>query len=422
VIYAGVMAVMALAGVILGSYTRGTGALRLLADEPVEVVPGGQVVRSPSEPWLARLYAVSLVLGLILFYIALPFIAAGLLAGTLGALWLMIQAGRIPIKLFLLVLIIGLGMVWAVLKSMFARMGSGAFGITKTDADCPRLFAVLRDVARRVDTSPVDEVYIAPGTEIAVHQEGRGPWGMFGTKRRVLTLGLASLHELTIPELESILAHEYAHFSHQDTHYSRFIHRVDLSIHTALSGMGAYGGKLNYVNPFFWFLVVYYRAYSLLSAGFSRSREYLADRMACSLYGASVFSSALTKVCTEGPLFDATMYDSVAGLVDKGEAMKNMYAEFADLRHKQSSLLERDKIVERLADERGSFFASHPTHQERLAAAAAFPPGRPLEPVSALTLFPNPEALEEELTEYLTAAMYLAREQAAAAAAAAAAQ
>ncbi|MBI3863457.1 MAG: M48 family metalloprotease, partial [Planctomycetia bacterium] len=417
-IYAGVIAVMALAGVVLGSFTRGTNIMRLLANEPMEVVSGGQVVRSPSEPWLARLYAVSLVLGLILFYVALPFIAAGLLAGTLGVLWLIFQAKRIPIKLVVIVVVVGLGMVWAVLKSMFARMGSGSFGIVKTDSECPKLFEALREVARRVDTSPVDEVYIAPGTEIGVHQEGRGPWGMFGTKRRVLTLGLATLRTLTVTELKSILAHEYAHFSHQDTHYSRFIHRVDLSIHTALSGMGAAGGKLNYINPFFWFLVLYYRAYSLLSAGFSRSREYLADRMACSLYGSKVFTSALTKVCTDGPLFDATMYNSIAGMLSEGRAFKNLYEAFAEFRQVDSSSEDRAKISKSLEEERPSFFASHPTYQERIAAARAFPPGRDNDANPAIQLFDDPAALEEQLTEYVTGAIHLAQQQAQAAAAA----
>jgi Zn-dependent protease with chaperone function len=227
-----------------------------------------------------------------------------------------------------------------------------------------------------------------------------------------LTLGLAMLRTLTIPELKSILAHEYAHFSHQDTHYSRFIHRVDLSIHTALSGMGAAGGKLNYVNPFFWFLVLYYRAYSLLSAGFSRSREYLADRMSCSLYGSKVFTSALTKVCTEGPLFDATTYNSVAGMLNEGKAIKNLYEAFAEFRQGDSSIDEREKIREALDAERPSYFASHPTIQERLAAVEAFPPGNKSEDIPAIQLFDDAAALEEQLTEYLTGAIHFAQQQA----------
>lgn len=414
-VYAFVMGAMALAGFILAKWTRGAEALRLLGDQPLEVVPGGQVARTEGEPWLARLYAVCLVFGLILFYVSLPFVTLGLLAGTLGALWLIFQMGRIPVKLVIVIAIVGLGMAWAVLKSMFARMGTGSFGLKRNEQEAPRLFATLREVAGRVDTTPVDDVYVAPGAEIGVHQEGRGPWGMFGTKRRVLTLGLATLRTLNVSELKSILAHEYAHFSHRDTFYSRFIHRVDLSIHTALQGMGAAGGKLNYANPFFWFLVLYYRAYSMLSAGFSRSREFLADRMACSLYGSNVFSSALTKVATDGPLFETTMYGTIASLVSENKSFANMYEAFAEFKRGDDSRSHREEIRKGLDEERPSLFASHPTHRERLAAAESFPPGRDLDDTPAIQLFEDPDALEKELTEFLTGAIHFAHQQAQAA-------
>src|SRR5581483_688516 len=62
-----------------------------------------------------------------------------------------------------------------------------------------------------------------------------------------------------------------------------------------LRGMGQAGGKLNYINPVCWALLWYYRAYSLLAAGFSRSREFLANRMAASLYGKDAFIQGLKK-------------------------------------------------------------------------------------------------------------------------------
>src|SRR5262249_30949880 len=163
------------------------------------------------------------------------------------------------------------------------------FGLKKTPDECPRLYEAVAEVARRVDTQTVDDVYLAPGSSIGVHQEGRGPFGMFGVKRRGLTPGLSTMHYLTGGELKAILAHEYAHFSHADTAVHRFVYQVSLTIGETLNGMGQAGGKLNYVNPFFWFLVLYHKAYSLLSAGYSRSREYLADRMAASLYGRETF-------------------------------------------------------------------------------------------------------------------------------------
>jgi Zn-dependent protease with chaperone function/tetratricopeptide (TPR) repeat protein len=417
VVYALVIAAMAGAGVVLAGMTRGTSAQRLLSDQPLQVVPQGQVVRTAGEPWLARVYALSLVCGLVLFYVALPFVALGLLATVLGLLWLIFQANRIPIKLIALIVIVGFGMIWSVIKSMFARPGTGSFGLQKSPADCPRLFDTLQEVARRVDTSPVDELYIGPGSEIGVHQEGRGPFGMFGTKRRVLTLGLSSMRSLTVDELKSVLAHEYAHFSHQDTFFSRFIHSVDLSIDTALSGMGAAGGKVNYVNPFFWFLYLYYRAYSLLSAGYSRSREFLADRMACSLYGSNVFERARTKVGTDGPLFESTMYSTVSRLVAEQKSIPNIYEAFAELQKTPESAEQREKIREELLENKKSLFASHPTYLERIDAVHHWPKAQRTDDTSALQLFEDPAAMERELTEFVTGVFHLAHHQAAAAAA-----
>ncbi len=249
--YAVVMGAMALAGLALAGRTRGRGALRLIGDEPGELVAEGQVVRSRQESLLARLYALALFGGLVLFYGAIPFVVAGLLAVTGGLLLAIFMAGRIPVQLVVIIVVAGLGMTWSVLKSVFARPGTGSFGLPKKADDCPRLHQVIAEVARRVDTRPVDEVYLAPGSAVGVHQEGRGPFGLFGVKRRVLTLGLSTLHYLTVGELKAILAHEYAHFSHQDTFYSRFIYQVTLSIEHALYGMGQSGGVINYVNPFY---------------------------------------------------------------------------------------------------------------------------------------------------------------------------
>ena len=283
--------------------------------------------------------------------------------------------GHIPIKLLIVILFVGLGGAWAVLKRLFHRPQSGGFGIKKTAPDCPRLYATLEEVARRVDTDPVDEVYLAPGSSVSVHQEGRGPFGLLGAKR-VLTLGVATMNFLTINELKSVLAHEYAHFSHRDTFYSRFIYQVHMSIESALHGMGQSGGYYNYINPFFWFLYLYYKAYSLLAAGYSRSREFLADRMACSLYGSDVFSDALTKVCTDGQLFESTMYLSTSKLLDAGRADANVYEEFRQHCGEAVSEYVRQEIYDKLLDEKASVFASHPTFREspgRGVALATWP-------------------------------------------------
>lgn len=399
--YAVVMAAIAFAGVALASRTRGTGALQLLGTQPDELVTAGQVARTHHESMLAKLYAFGLFAGLILFYTAIPFIIAGVLAITGGLIYLMFLAPRISPKLVIIVIVIGGGMAWAVFKSIFAKSGRG-LGLVKTPEDCPKLYAVINDVARRVDTDAVHELYLAPGSSIGVHQEGRGPFGIFGVKRRVLTLGLSTMHYLTVTELQSILAHEYAHFSHSDTFYSRFIYQVQLSIGEALDGMMATGGKLSYVNPFYWFLWLYYKAYSLLSSGFSRSREFLADRMAVTLYGSDVFVCALSKVATDGTLFEMTMYEHVQSLLGEGKAFINMYAAFRDLREQGIKPEDREELYQKILNERVSLFASHPTFKERVEAVASMPKATHLDTTSALQLFEDPEKIETELTDYMT--------------------
>ena len=398
--YAVIMLLMAVAGMVLTAITPRVPA------PPLGVQFGhGDMVISGRESWLARLYMFVLVIGLILFYVSVPFVTAGLVAATGAVLYLVFLLPRIPVQLLVIVLFTGLGMAWAVLRSVFASQGRGSFGLRKTESDCPRLINAIRDVAGRTETTPMDEVYLAPGAAIGVHQEGRGPFGMFGVKRRVLTLGLSTMSVLTVSELNAILAHEYAHFSHRDTFYSRFIQQVTLSIAQALGGMGAAGGKLNYVNPFFWFFWLYYHAYSLLASGFSRSREFLADRMAVSLYGKEAFIASLTKVATDGTLFENSIYQLIDSLLAEGKAFENMYVAFREFRDRQISPEDRQKMYRSLLEEKLSWFATHPTFTERLRAVIPYPDVPPQETQSALELFDDPAEIEKELTNYLTSYM-----------------
>ncbi len=418
--YAAVMGLMAVAGLVLAGRTRGAKALRLLQSSAEPIVSAGQVARVQGESGLAKLYALALMAGLVLFYLSIPFVIVGLLGSAGLLIYSFFLIGRIPVKLVAIIGIVGLGMAWAVFKSLFTRPASGSFGIRKTAEECPRLHQLLTEVAQSVGTDPVHEVYAAPGSAIGVHQEGRGPFGMFGVKNRVLTLGLSTMRFLTVGELKAILAHEYAHFSHRDTFYSRFIYQVHMSIEQALMGMGGAGGKFNYLNPFYWFLYLYYKCYSLLSAGFSRSREFLADRMASSLYGSDVFASALTKVSTDGTLFEMTIYQHISQLLEQQQAFVNMYESFRQFRDEQLGQQEREDMYQKLLHEKGSLFAQHPTFGERIEAVSQFPMADKLDSTPALQLFDNPEEIEKELTQFLTDYMaYLHQLQAEAEAAAA---
>jgi Zn-dependent protease with chaperone function len=124
--------------------------------------------------------------------------------------------------------------------------------------------------------------------------------------------------------------------------------------------MGASADTLNYFNPFYWFLFLYIRPYRSLAAGCSRSREFLADRMAASQYGPGVFTSALTNVSTDGTLFEMAMYGNVNQLVEVNKSFANLYDAYRFFRDKQIDRKDRDELYQMLLDEKGSLFASPP--------------------------------------------------------------
>ncbi len=89
--------------------------------------------------------------------------------------------------------------------------------------------------------------------------------------------------------------------------------------------MNAAAGSLNYFNPFYWFYWMHLKAFNLLSAGFSRSREFLADRRAAVAYGKQAFIGGPTKVTVDGGLYEATAYQNVRWLLSNQQMFANVF-------------------------------------------------------------------------------------------------
>ena len=244
--YAVVILLIALAGVVLAARHAGEAGAALLDTADAHQVRVG---------WG---YIALLLIGLFLFYAAVALVAIGLVAATAAVIYLMCLQGT-PAKVIIAAGVFGCAIAWALLKSFFAVPHRKPFGNRMTETECPRLHAALAEVAARLQTDLIEEVYINPGAAIEVWQEGGGTFGFFAVRSRVLTLGLATLRYLSISELKAILAHEYGHCSRHDPAYGRFIRQVTLSNEQALANIAAYMGQMNYVNPFFGFFWLYQR-------------------------------------------------------------------------------------------------------------------------------------------------------------------
>lgn len=353
---------------------------------------------STGEIWLQRFYLLVLSLSLVVFYLSVPFVAAGLLAITLVLFGIMLLLRFIHFG----ILHRGLYAIWGVLRCAFLGPSPEVFGLEVSEQEQPRLFQTLQEVATKLETNTVDRAYLTPDSQLSVHESGTGPFGLFG-RRRVISIGVSTLSSLSLSEFKAVLAHEYGHFSHQDTFYSRFISQVTSSLVNSLAVMQVAGGFINYINPFYWFYWLYLRAYSLLAAGFSRSREFLADRRAALAYGKEPFISGLTKVSLESVMFSGISIQNIRSELSQGRAYLNVFDAQRQFRDQPEMTEPTRKLLEDMHSAKPTWFDSHPTLRERVEAVRSLADARETrDETSAADLIDSLPVLEEQLTELLT--------------------
>ncbi|MFB6837333.1 M48 family metallopeptidase [Streptomyces sp. NPDC056361] len=104
----------------------------------------------------------------------------------------------------------------------------GVAGVPVTDADEPRLWAAVRELAERVGTRAPDEIWLTADVNAAVTEEAR-LLGLLGGTRR-LYLGLPLVAGLTEAQLRAVLAHELGHYGNSDTRLSGITERCRVHV------------------------------------------------------------------------------------------------------------------------------------------------------------------------------------------------
>jgi len=314
--------------------------------------------------------------------------------------------------------------IYAVLRGLSVKTGGEPGGVKLTRVRHPAAFALVEEVAARVQADPIDAIYLVPESRIGVWEE-TALYLPPGAGKRKIVLGMAALSVLTLDELRAILAHEYAHFSHRDTFFSRFIYRVDASCGTLLAQVREHGGWVRYLNPLYWILSMFALVYPRLAARFSRVREHYADRRAAEAYGRDLFGRSLITMYLESLFFGQVGVDGVMRTTERDGVLPNVYHFVAAARRDY----ERDNPVGAAAVLAAGLASmshrldAHPSLRERLDAQGLpetarhpSPLPRPVsvpaldalagqdlpsgEPSAAETLFgPDAPALQAALTE-----------------------
>ena len=325
------------------------------------------------------------------------FLALGLLFGFYGLalslaavlVWLPYVSVFHLHKFHAKLILFSLGGAFAIVRALFAvkRPAFHAPGPELHEADEPALFAVIRDVATRMNTPMPAHVYLVPDVNAFVTEVG-GFLG-FGTTR-VMGIGMGLLHVGDVSGLKATLAHEFGHFVGSDTRLGGVVYRTRAAIGQMLASLE--DSVLS--KPFEWYGSLYLR----VTFAVSRHQELEADRAGILLAGRDAHIEGLTKEVKGGVLFAIFMRSEIAPLCEAGLCPRSLYEGFEHF----LARFPGEKIEKLLAEEKTDKHDTHPALTDRVAFARTVPdPGVPRDTRAALSLLKAPKAAEERLEPYL---------------------
>jgi len=285
--------------------------------------------------------------------------------------YFIIRLPRIPVAVIVVSILAPLVGLWAAIRALWVMFFPPIQFEPVTVLDItryPTLKNIIDNVCRKVRARHPSVVVLHSEPNFFVMQGKLNTFdGM--VKGRILAIGEPLLKEMDSLELSSILVHEFAHFTGRDTLYSTIVSPVYRGITASMNELsGATEGGSSDNNtanlmkflllPSQIFLGLFLQYFATIERILSRSRELRADWIAANLFGADIFSSALTKVITISQHFNDS-YENLAlnseiDFFDKhSKFLQSDPSKLEEYRKKALSLQEED-------------FDSHPSFATRL--------------------------------------------------------
>jgi Zn-dependent protease with chaperone function len=321
----------------------------------------GSFELSPVEAFVRRVYRVIIAITSGYFYISIPILILIITVLVGGIIYLMLSAGQLFLRLALFVLIAGIYTLAAVVRSLFVRANTEAPGRPVSQDAMPELWGLVKEVALRLNTRPVDAIFLTPGVEIGVFERGSLLKKLRDRGQRYLILGMGALSGLTQGQLRAILAHEYGHFNNRDTAGGDFVQLVQRSLYSIARNL-AYSGLATWYNPAWWFVNIYNRIFLRITLGASRMQEILADRFAALAYGAHNLAAGLEQLIRQNLTFAFQVDAEVKQAAAQQRGLHNLYV----LPPVEDAQTLENKLAESMRRP-SSAYDSHPAPHNRLS-------------------------------------------------------
>lgn len=196
-------------------------------------------------------------------------------------------------KVIIIAAVFALLAVGLLVKAIFSKVTSESRfeGRPLTKEAAPQLWQRVSEMATKLNIAPPDHIFVGIDDNFFVTEH---PVKVSGQRfqGRTLFASLSLLKTMTRSEADAVLAHELAHFSGEDTLYSRRISPL----------LGKYGHYLDALyqggisRPIFHFMFMFWNLYQISLGKLSREREFRADRIGGELTSPPDMANALIKI------------------------------------------------------------------------------------------------------------------------------
>ena len=204
-----------------------------------------------------------------------------------------------------------------------------------TRTECPRLFALLDGLVRRIGCTFPKHVYLTTGTNACVFYN-TGFWNIFLPVRKNLEVGLGLFVGTSVGEVEGVVAHEFGHFAQSSMKVGSSVSVAVTVIRNIVTGGDWFDRWMEHMPGVVAMVAALVTLlarrgslwlYELVDGGYghlSRQMEFDADSVAARTVGSDVFASVLCKLPVLAEAQEA--HQSVVGqLGQKGQVFPDYF-------------------------------------------------------------------------------------------------
>jgi Zn-dependent protease with chaperone function len=231
-------------------------------------------------------------------------------------------------------------------------------GLVLREADQPKLWHEVRELAGFAATRPPDEIQLVAAANAGVAEE-TSLLGLVGGTRKMF-IGAPLLVGLSREQLRAVLAHELGHYSGRHTALGALTYRGKEAIGQVLTELDDSFVRIP--------LRLYARLYLVVSQTVNRRQEFEADRLSAELVGSATAAEALRQTTALGPAWAFFVEQYVTPGADVGRRPQDLFDGFRRFLADPERQDQLAKVRTNLEEPPRSIYDSHPPITKRLAA------------------------------------------------------